>query len=176
VDSSNTTVLAGDQRVRGVEFGLSGNITPRWGTFAGLAVMNGKVESSLNPIEVDQRLAYVPHVSLNLWTTYRLPMNLTIGGGTNYSDGNYFNNTGGFNFVGGGTVANPKYAKNAAAIQALTKYSLFNAMAMYPLNRHIQLQVNATNLADRKYADRAYDRHFLPGPTRQVLFSPVITW
>jgi catecholate siderophore receptor len=176
VDAANTTVLAGDQRVRGVELGLSGNITPRWGTFAGLAVMNGKVESSLNPIEVDQRLAYVPHVSLNLWTTYRLPMNLTIGGGTNYSDGNYFNNTGGFNFVGGGTVANPKYAKNAAAIQELTKYWVFNAMAIYPLNRHVQFQVNANNLGDTKYADRAYDRHFLPGPRRQILFSPVFTF
>ena len=176
VDAANTTVLAGDQRVNGVELGLSGNITPRWATFAGLAVMSGKVESSLNPIEVDQRLAYVPHVSLNLWSSYRLPMNLTIGGGTNYSDGNYFNNTGGFNFVAGGTVANPKYAKNAAAIQALTRYWVFNAMASYPLNGHIQLQVNANNLGDEKYADRAYDRHFLPGPRRQILFSPVITW
>ena len=177
VDASNTTVLAGDQRVRGIELGLSGNITPRWGAFAGLAVMNGKVENSLNPIEVDQRLAYVPHVSLNLWTTYRLPMNLTIGGGTNYSDGNYFNNTGGFNYlVSGGTTFNPNYAKNGAAVQALTKYWLFNAMATYPLNSHLLLQVNATNLGDRKYADRAYDRHFLPGPARQVLFSPVITW
>ena len=79
-------------------------------------------------------------------------------------------------FRGGGTVANPKYVENAAAIQALTKYWLFNAMAIYPLNQHIQLQVNATNLANEKYADRAYDRHFLPGPTRQILFSPVITF
>jgi hypothetical protein len=38
------------------------------------------------------------------------------------------------------------------------------------------LQVNGTNLGNAKYADRAYDRHFLPGPTRQVVFSPVITW
>jgi outer membrane receptor protein involved in Fe transport len=49
-------------------------------------------------------------------------------------------------------------------------------MASYPVNRHLTLQVNGTNLGNEKYADRAYDRHFLPGPTRQVVFSPVITW
>ena len=42
--------------------------------------------------------------------------------------------------------------------------------------QHVLPQVNGTNLGNEKYADRAYDRHFLPGPTRQVLFSPVITW
>ena len=41
---------------------------------------------------------------LNLWSTYELPMRLTVGGGVNYSDGNFFNQTGTFNFVGGGTV------------------------------------------------------------------------
>jgi catecholate siderophore receptor len=103
-------------------------------------------------------------------------MGLTIGGGTNYSSGNYFNQTGGFLLVGGGTVPNPKYVPNAAAIQALTKYWLFNAMASYQLNRHVQLQVNATNLGNERYADRAYDRHFLPGPSRAIAFSPVFTF
>ena len=27
-----------------------------------------------------------------------------------------------------------------------------------------------------RYTGRGYDRHFLPGPTRQVLAGPVITW
>lgn len=175
-DLNGATVLAGDQRVKGVEFDLSGNLTPRWGAFAGLSLMNGTVKASDIPTEVGAQLPYVPKASLNLWTTYRLPVGLTIGGGTNYNSGNFFNQTGGFLFVGGGTTPNPKYATNAAAIQALTKYWLFNAVAMYPVNKHLMLQVNGTNLGNEKYADRAYDRHFLPGPTRQVLFSPVITW
>jgi outer membrane receptor for ferric coprogen and ferric-rhodotorulic acid len=103
-------------------------------------------------------------------------MGLTLGGGANYNSGNYFNQTGTFNFVGGGTVANPKYVTNAAAVQALTKYWIFNAVAMYQLNKHVLLQVNGSNLGNERYADRAYDRHFLPGPTRQVVFSPVITF
>ena len=122
-------------------------------------------------------MAYVPEFSFNLWSTYRLPMDLTLGGGVNHSDGNYFNNTGGFNYLqSGGATFGPKYAANGAAIQALTKYTVVNAVAMYPVNQHLLLQVNLSNLTNERYADRAYDRHFLPGPTRQILFSPVITF
>ncbi|MES1146849.1 MAG: TonB-dependent receptor, partial [Solimonas sp.] len=175
-DLTGATVLAGDQDVKGLELGLSGNLTSRWGIFSGLSLMDGKVERSGVVTEVGAELPYVPHVSLNLWSTYRLPANLTVGGGANYSDGNYFNQTGGFLFVGGGTTPNPKYATNAAAVQALTKYWVFNAMATYTVNRHLQLQVNGTNLGNEKYADRAYDRHFLPGQTRQVLVTPIFSW
>lgn len=75
-DLNGATVLAGDQRVRGVEFGLSGNITPRWGAFGGLSLMNGEVVSSGIATEVGAQLPYVPKASLNLWTTYRLPSGL----------------------------------------------------------------------------------------------------
>jgi catecholate siderophore receptor len=175
-DLTGATVLAGDQDVKGVEFGLSGNLTARWAAFGGLSLMNGTVKNSGIPSEIGAVLPYVPKSSFNLWSTYRLPIGLTLGGGTNYNSGNYFNQTGGFSFVAGGTVPNPKYVENAAAVQALTKYWLFNAVAIYPLNSHIQLQLNATNLGNEKYADRAYDRHFLPGPARQVVFAPVITF
>jgi catecholate siderophore receptor len=111
-----------------------------------------------------------------LWSTYELPMRLTVGGGVNYKDGNFFNQTGTFNFVAGGLVAQPKYATNAAAIQALTKYWVVNAMASYPVNRHLTLQLNVNNIGDTKYADKAYDRHFMPGPSRQILFSPVFSF
>lgn len=176
VDLNGATVLAGDQEINGVELGLSGNLTPRWGAFGGISIMSGEVKGSGIISEVGARLPYVPKASLNLWTSYRLPMNLTVGGGVNYNSGHYFNQTGTFNFVAGGTAAQPKYATNAAAVQALTEYWLFNAVAMYPVNKHLTLQVNGTNLGNERYADRAYDRHFLPGPTRQVVFSPVITW
>jgi len=175
-DLTGATVLAGDQEVKGVEFGLSGNLTQRLYAFGGLSFMDGTVKESGTPSEVGVELAYVPKVQLNLWSTYRLWKELTVGGGVNYSDGNFFNNTGTFNFVAGGTTPQPKYATNAAAVQALTKYWIASAMVSYPVHRHVLLQLNLTNLTNEKYADRAYDRHFLPGPTRQIVFTPVITF
>ena len=32
------------------------------------------------------------------------------------------------------------------------------------------------NIGDEKYADRGYDRRFMPGPARQILFSPVFSF
>jgi outer membrane receptor for monomeric catechols len=49
-------------------------------------------------------------------------------------------------------------------------------MAGYPVNRHLTLQVNLNNIGDTKYADKAYDRHFMPGAGRQILFSPVFSF
>jgi catecholate siderophore receptor len=175
-DVSGATVLAGDQNVNGVEFNLGGTVNERWSAFGGLSLMDGTVKASGIPTEVGAQLAYVPKVMLNLWSTYQLPHKVLVGGGVNYSDGNYFNQTGTFNFVAGGTTSQTKYAANAAAIQAYTKYWVANAMASYPVNRHITLQLNLNNLGNTKYADRAYDRHFMPGPTRQILFSPVFSF
>jgi len=72
VEESGATVLAGNQDVKGAELGLSGNLTSRWGVFDGLSLMKGKVKDSGVPTEVGQELAYVPHASLNLWSTYRI--------------------------------------------------------------------------------------------------------
>jgi len=160
-DASGATVLAGNQQVTGVEFGLSGNLTSRWGVFTGLSLMNGTIEESLVTAEVDRRLSYVPEKSFNVWSTYRLPLNLTIGGGAQFTGGYYFNNT------------NALATANAAAIQRLTRYWLFNAMASYDVNRHVSLQLNATNLANERYVERGYTGHFLPGPGRGVVVSPV---
>jgi catecholate siderophore receptor len=152
-----------------------GEITEQWSTFTGISFMDGTVKASGVASEVGAELPYVPHISFNVWSAYKLTR-LTVGAGVNYNDGHYFNQTGGFLLVGGGTAPQTRYVANAAAVQALTQYWMGNAMASYAFTRHLSLQVNATNLADTRYADRAYDRHFLPGPGRQVVVSPVITF
>lgn len=173
-DLTGATVLAGDQEVTGVEFGINGRLTSQWTVFGGLALMDGEVKESGIATELGARLAYVPEVSFDLWSTYRPMKDLTVGGGAKYSSGHYFNQTGGFLFVS--NALNPKYAENAAAIQALTKYWLFDAMASYSFGKHFALQANLNNITNEKYVDRGYDRHFLPGPGRQILVSPVISW
>jgi catecholate siderophore receptor len=175
-DLAGAVSLLGDQEINGVEFTVAGTIVPKLNIYGGVSFMDGKVKKSARLSEEGVILPYVPKAMLNLWSTYELPMRLAVGGGVNYSDGNFFNQTDTFNFVAGGTVAQPKYAANAAAIQALTKYWVFKAMASYPVHRHLTLQVNLNNIGNEKYADRGYDRHFMPGPARQILFSPVFSF
>jgi catecholate siderophore receptor len=87
---------------------------------------------------------------------------LTLGGGAQFTSGYFFNNT------------NVLSSANAAAIQRLTRYWLFNAVVTYDVNRHLSLQVNGTNLAAMRYVDRGYTGHFIPGPGRAVLVTPVL--
>jgi catecholate siderophore receptor len=122
------------------------------------------VEESGVAAEVGRRLSYVPKASFNVWSTYRLPVNLTLGGGAQFTDGYFFNNS------------NALTTANAAAIQGLTRYWLFNAVVLYPVNGHLTLQVNGTNLANARYVDRGYTGHFVPGNARALLVGPVITF
>jgi catecholate siderophore receptor len=162
--TTGATVLAGNQQVSGIELGLTGNLTPDWSVFTGLSLMHGTVEESEVAAEVDRRLSYVPEQSFNVWSSYRLPMNTTVGGGAQFTAGYYFNNT------------NALSSANAAAIQRLTRYWLFNAMVSHRLAAHIDLQINMSNLAGTRYVERGYTGHFVPGPGRSIVVSPVITF
>jgi catecholate siderophore receptor len=161
-DDAGATVLAGNQLVRGVELGVSGQLTDRWAILSGLTLMKGTVRESGVAAEVGRQLSYVPRATFNAWTSYQLPqMKLTVAGGAQFTDGYFFNNTNAF--------ANA----NQAAIQDLTRYWLFDAMASYQLNPHMRLQVNGTNLANARYVDRGYTGHFIPGAGRGILIGPV---
>jgi catecholate siderophore receptor len=165
VDDEGATVLAGDQRVQGVEVSVSGALSSRWDLFAGISVMDGKVLESGNVSEVGRQLAYVPKTSFNVWSAYRLPVAaVTLGAGAQFTDGYFFNNT------------NASSSENAAAIQALTRYWLFSAMASWDVAPHVALQVNGTNLSNARYVDRGYSGHFIPGPGRGVMVGPSFTF
>jgi len=163
-DLSGATVLAGDQQVRGVELGLSGNLTSRWSVLSGLSLMNGRIKESANAAEVDKQLSYVPDTSFNVWSSYRLPFNLTLGGGAQFTAGYYFSNT------------NALTSANAAAIRDLTEYWLYSMMGSYRINGHVSLQINGMNLSNAKYVERGYSGHFLPGPGRAFQVGPVINF
>jgi catecholate siderophore receptor len=161
-DEAGATVLAGDQLVRGVEFGVSGQLTDRWSILSGLSLMKGTVRESGVAAEVGRQLSYVPRATFNAWTSYQLPaLRLTLAGGAQFTDGYFFSNTNAF--------ANA----NQAAIQDLTRYWLFDAMASYQLSTHVRLQINGTNLANARYVDRGYTGHFIPGAGRGILLGPV---
>jgi catecholate siderophore receptor len=168
-------VLAGDQRVRGAEVNVTGHIIPNWSIFSGLSLMRGRVIASGVAVEQGSELAYVPHVSFNQFTAYDFALGLSVGAGVNHESGHFHNQTGGFLFVSGAT-AQPKYVENAAVIQAETKFWTANAVASYAIHKHLTVQANLNNIFNEHYADRSYDRHFLPGPTRQLLVNTIVKW
>jgi len=145
--------------VKGIELGLSGSLTDEWTVFAGYAYMDSRINESKVPAEIDRELPYVPRHSANIWTSYEFGERFTVGAGVQYTGGYFFNNAN--------TAANP----NLVEIGKMTKYWLFNAMASYEVNDHLNLQLNLNNLADKKYVERGYPGQFTPGPARSVLLS-----
>jgi catecholate siderophore receptor len=154
--------LQGYQKLiaEGLEFSASGNITAEWNIFGGLLVMDSKrrlsdaMEAALgfgNPGDYSaafpasglsgDRLAFTPNVSGTLWTSYRLPFGLTVGGGVQH--------------VGSSFLGRPDDALRVipnGIFGKLPSYTLVNALLSYDLTESINLRLNIDNIANEKYA------------------------
>ncbi len=124
-------LLAGKQRVRGLELGAAGRVTPQWDVFANYTFMSGKTVQSLNePARVGQALGNTPRHSLNLWSTYTLPEGWTVGYGARY--------------VG-------KRSVTSSGDGLLASYWVHNLMVSYEVNRQWSLRLNINNLGNKAY-------------------------
>lgn len=146
--------------VQGVELSVTGQITPDWNIFGGVLVMDSKrkisdaMETALgfgNPGDYSlafpasglsgDRLAFTPNVSATLWTSYRLPFGLTVGGGVQHVGSRYLGRPDDALRV----IPNGIFGK-------LPAYTVFNGMLGYDLTDNIDLRLNVDNIANKKYA------------------------
>ncbi len=139
------TVLAGRQRVQGVEAGAAGRLTSRLEVYGGYAFMSSRIRASNTQTELDNDLTLTPRQTFNLWSTFRLPWETTVGGGAQFMD----------------TVF-----RNTLNTTHVPSYWVFSAMAAHDIGRHLTLRVNASNLTDARYVDRVGGGHFIPGAGR----------
>lgn len=138
-------VLDGKQRVQGIELGAAGNITEAWQVFGGVALMKSRIEESATPGETGGDLALTPKKSYNLWTTYRLPVGLTLGGGVQYVDNVY---------------------RNATNTTEAPSYTLVDLIVGYAFSDALTLRLNVNNVTDEAYISNVGGGHFIPGPGR----------
>lgn len=144
------TVLDGEQRIRGFELGVTGNLTERWSTSFSYTFLKSKITKSNNAVEVGNEFANTPDHSISLWTTYRLPRGLEVGAGAQY--------------VG-------ERKNSTTTIRVAPPYTVVDAMVSYPLNQLLSFRLNVNNLADERYIDRLSGGHFVPGPSRSVALT-----
>lgn len=150
-DAAGTTViLDGERRVQGIELGVIGNITDTWQVIGGYSYQDSEITKAVR--YVGNEMANTPKNSFSLWSTYRLPHDITVGGGLQY--------------VG-------KRQLNDANTATLDEYLLVDAMVSYQITDAVGLQLNAQNLFDKEYFDRAHGggAHVIPGQGRTILLS-----
>ncbi|MHA6204270.1 catecholate siderophore receptor Fiu [Dyella soli] len=147
----------GKKRVQGVELSAVGKLTDNWAVSAGFTTMDTSVVSG-TAVSNDgsSDLAYTPRSAFTSWTTYRLPLGLTIGGGARYA--------GEMKRGVDGAIGTPSYTE---------AYWVFDAMASYPVNKSFDLQLNLYNLFDKDYvaAINKSGYRYTPGSPRSAMLT-----
>jgi catecholate siderophore receptor len=154
-------ILAGNAVAKGGELVLTGNINDRWQLVAGYAYTFAQIEESptVGPTsDLGHRLANVPAHTANLWTTYRFPGNIEIGGGLNVVSSRF-------------AASTPTTAGSVAFFKEAPGYWTLQAMAKFPMSKNVSLQLNLYNLTDNKYYDLLHPSHVVPGAGRTALLT-----
>lgn len=175
---ANTFAGYAEQVTQGLELGATGQLTRDWSVFGGLLFMESERRHSAavdaarraaNPADYGTRtstngdeLAFSPKVSANLWTAYRFPLGLTLGGG--------------FQHVGDSWVGRPDDAERIipnGIAGKLPSHTVFNAVASYEVNKTLTLRLNLDNLTDEFYAASSNwpASRVAPGAARSFLLS-----
>ncbi|MES2677226.1 MAG: TonB-dependent siderophore receptor [Pseudomonadota bacterium] len=152
-DPNNSTsfVLVGKQVVDGFQAQVSGNLTNKWQIFSGYSYMNGRVsKSALITTPKGTVLGGTPKHTFNLFTTYKLPYNLEVGGGLN--------------------AISDRRGSTLATANKAPGYATYNAMTKYTLNENIDFQFNVENLTNTYYYDQVAGR-VVPGEGRVFMLT-----
>jgi catecholate siderophore receptor len=147
-----------EQRVRGVEIGVTGELTPAWSVFAGYAYLDTEILDSATAANVGNKIGGVPEHSGSLWTTYNLskhiisgPGRWTIGGGATFSDEMYTLN-------------------NSANTYVLPFQYTLDAMVSYEVSGW-RAALNGYNLTDELNYDASFNQRAVPSAGRSFVVT-----
>ncbi|RVT94230.1 TonB-dependent siderophore receptor [Sphingomonas crocodyli] len=149
---SDFSILTGEQRVRGVEFDLTGEILPGWNIIANAAYLDTEITRD-NVFAIGNRLTGVPELSGRLWTSYSVRSGtlkgLSVGGGIRVATKRQIDLDNSFTIEG---------------------YETFDASIRYAIDEHWEASVNAQNLTDRFYIEGVQsESNLYAGTPRRVM-------
>jgi len=150
-NDANLTILAGEQRTDGFEFGLAGEVLPRWDMSMTYAYLDAEISKSntmatgtvsgLSKSLQGMNATNVPEHSGVVWNSFHVTPEWEVGGGVFY--------------------ASDRYADNVNEV-TLPAYARLDAVVAYH-QKHYDVQMNVFNLADTVYYESGQTRSALPG-------------
>lgn len=150
------SILTGEQRSRGIEAELAGEILPGWAMHAGLGYIDAEVTED-NVIPVGTRLQRIPRVTANLWTSYdfqpgSVAEGVTVGGGITHVGSR----------VG---FIDDNYADQFE----VDGYTRLDLMASYAFDNGATLSLAVNNVTDKGYITSIQsEREIVAGAPRNV--------
>lgn len=140
-------LMSGRRHTDGIEIESAGRITELWQVFAGVALMNARIDevAGATPKETEGNYAdNAPRYTANFWSTYQINSNWKAGGGFNAMDKRYAGTDN--------TVYLPAYVR-------------WDAMAEYRF-RDYSVQLNINNLFNTDHYEGLYRGFAVPGAGR----------
>jgi catecholate siderophore receptor len=152
-------VLVGRQRSDGVEVSAGGAIRHGWDVRGGVTFLNPTILRSndiSSGVRVEgNRIGNVARRTASIWSTYRMPGNLSVGGGAFYVDDWYTSND------------------NVVRVDGYTRV---DAVVAYRLARY-EIAVNVRNLLDGRYYESSQSNmQILPAAGRNGLVTLRYVW
>ena len=154
-------------RVRGVEFGATGNITDRWSVFAGLVLMKSKVTESAIATSLGQPLANIAHESFNVLTKYKVTDKFTFGGQATYKGKILGGTLAAVNYSAGTVNVSGVNVATPAGYNTLPSSWRFDLMAEYEITKNFTAKAQLLNVFDKVIYDAFYR-----SPTPYVYIAP----
>ncbi|MCC7040397.1 MAG: TonB-dependent siderophore receptor [Burkholderiales bacterium] len=140
------TFNTGKNRVRGVELGLVGNITPQLSGQAGVTFMNSRVTESATPANVGKPLSNFPDRSASVQLRYQFTQPLAAGFLVQYESERCAGQPD--------TAAGIDAEGNCR--QPIPQFTVWNLFATYRFNKDLELRLNVDNVTDADYYLAAY--------------------
>jgi len=133
----------GENRVRGIEVGASGEVTNKLVVQAGAIVMDGEVTKSINESIEGQTLSNFAEKSAFAQLKYEVIDELWLGAAMKYE---------GQRFAGQPDTARASVsATDLRASQPIPSYSVYDVFATYRFNKDLDMRLNVGNVTDKDY-------------------------
>jgi catecholate siderophore receptor len=156
-EAGDVTIPNVEYHINGFEMLAAGNVTNKWRLYSGYTYLDSQVtESAARPFAVGQELGGTPKHSFNVFTTYDVTNQITLGGGVQY----VAKQTSGVQPEATGTLK-----------VAVPGYTVADIYATYKFNRQTQLRLNLFNAANTRYISQLAEggAQGIPGKGRQLI-------
>ena len=151
--SAGGSLNTGENRVRGLEFGLVGNVTPQLLAQAALTVMESEITESNDPTKIGRRLANFANTQFSGQLRYQLTDAIAFGGTATYKSAMFT-----------GQPDDAASFDDTLGVYAyrVPSYWTFDAFASVDFNQNFGARVNVTNVSNEDYYLAGYrSGHFL---------------
>lgn len=129
-------VVTGEQRSRGLELEISGQLRPNWQLSFGYALQDAEIRRTTSAAPAGREVPQVPRHQLGLWSRYDLSPRFGIGVGLHHQS--------------------RSFAAISNAVE-LPAYTRIDAAIFFRLAEGIEAQVNVQNLLDETYFPTAHN-------------------